>query len=231
MPARNRVKQFIEGGYYHVYNRGVEKRMIFLDDHDYHTFLYLLKYYLTPPKLDANHPLTEIPGVRLIRPRPLANVYNEVKLVAYCLLPNHFHLLLQQLTQSGMTKLMRGLTTCYAMYFNRKYGRVGSLFQDIYKAAWVGEGNKGDQYLLHLTRYIHLNPKFEMTGINPVNWPHSSYAHYLGQKTASWIHPEPVLAYFAPNKSSSQQVVAAYRRFVEESQEDLLNIIGKLMIE
>ena len=86
-----------------------------------------------------------------------------------------------------MSDLMRRLSTAYSMYFNKKYRRVGHLFQGIYKAAYVDK----DPYLLHLSRYIHLNPlELALTGFNLVKaaiYPYSSYAYYLGKKRAEWI--------------------------------------------
>lgn len=152
MPARNIVKTYIENGYYHAYNRGVEKRNIFLDEQDYSVFLHFLKQYLSPPQRKGIY-LT-MTGLDLVRPRPIQTLYDEIDLLAYCLIPNHYHLLLEQKTIDGMTKLLRRLCTSYSMYFNKKYDRVGSLFQGTYKAALIDR----DEYLLHLSRYIHLNP-------------------------------------------------------------------------
>lgn len=232
MPAKNRIKPYVENGYYHVYNRGVEKRKIFLDDQDYRVFLHLLKTYLSPPKKNALHPLAEVSKFKPVRVRPIPNFHEKITLLAYCLLPNHFHLLLHQQPREGMQKMMRSLCTTYAMYFNRKYERTGSLFQDIYKAAWVGEGDTGDAYLLQLSRYIHLNPRFELTGINPVNWQYSSYQYYLGKKVAQWINPQPILNYFsrlAPK--SSDETTDRYQKFVEQLVEHPAGTVGKLAIE
>jgi len=89
VPAKNIVKTYIADCYYHAYNRGVDKRIIFLDDQDYRVFLHLLKIYLSP-KSKENPPLTRL---NLVRPRPVQSVSGEVQLIAYCLMPNHFHLL------------------------------------------------------------------------------------------------------------------------------------------
>ena len=136
MPHKNTIKPYVDNGFYHVYNRGVNKGDIFFDDQDYRVFLHLLKYYLSPVQsLDKEHPLTDL--MEIVRPRPLANLEKEVDLVAYCLMPNHFHLLLKQNTIDGMTKLMRRLMTTFAMYINKRHHRVGHLFQAKYKAALI----------------------------------------------------------------------------------------------
>ncbi len=142
VPAKNTIRTFIENGYYHVYNRGVEKREIFIDDRDYRMFLYFLKYYLEPPHPD------DISQRR-------RSLFNQVQLLAFCLMPNHFHLLVKQQSADSITKLLRAISTSYVGYFNRRYKRIGGLFQGKYKAALV----ESDEYLLHLSRYIHLNPQ------------------------------------------------------------------------
>lgn len=209
MPAKNVIKHYIINGIYHVYNRGVEKRKIFLDNQDYRVFLHLLKYYLSSNSKGSLHPIISTGKLNLIRPRPLKNLNQEVQLIAYCLMPNHYHLLLKQTTIDGMTKFIRRLATTYALYFNRRYNRVGGLFQGKYKAAKIE-----DQFgLLHLSRYIHLNPLgtegLTVTRSDLVTYPYSSYPYYLRLKQASWLNPEPVLS-----------VISNYRNFVEKSPEE-----------
>ena len=170
MPSKNRIKTYTENGYYHLYNRGVDKRIIFQDRDDYTRFLYLLKIYLSPlENLQAEFPLLR---TYLIN----KNLAGQVDLLAYCLMPNHFHLLVHQKNKDGITKLMRQVMTSYSKYFNNRFERIGPLFQDIYKAALVDS----DDYLLHLSRYIHLNPLYR--GITVDEYICSSYFNYLGKK-------------------------------------------------
>lgn len=228
MPAKNCIKTYIENGYYHVYNRGVEKRDIFLDDQDYRVFLHLLKFYLSPPKKNFIHPLSEITNFKPVRIRNLSSLDKDVKLLAYCLMPNHFHLLIFQKSVNGMSKLLRSLLTAYSMYFNRKYNRVGHLFQGIYKAILIQE----ESYLLHLSRYIHLNPsETGLTGMIPVNWPYSSYEYYLGKKKAAWINPDLILSFFKTAHRTSLKDILSYQSFVEDYQKDPKEILGNLIIE
>lgn len=233
MPAKNRIKTYIENGYYHVYNRGVEKRNIFLDDQDYRVFLHFLKFYLSPPQTNFKHPLRELTNSKLLRVRAFSSfnhpLSQELELLAYCLMPNHFHLLLFQKTLTGMTKLLKSLLTNYAMYFNRKYQRTGHLFQDIYKAVLILE----EPYLLHLSRYIHLNPAelTAVTGTNPVKWPYSSYKYYLGKKKATWINPESILSFFKTASRTSLKDILSYQSFVEDYKEDPREMLGNLIIE
>lgn len=212
MPSKNTIKTYVAGGYYHVYNRGVEKRNIFLDDQDYRVFLHLLKYYLSPLDKQTEHPLANLQGFILVRPRPLANLETEVDLLAFCLMPNHFHLLIKQITSDGMSKLLRRILTTYSMYFNRRYERVGHLFQGIYKAVLVNK----DEYLLHLSRYIHLNP-IELTGFNPVSYLYSSYAYFLRKKWAKWLKPDFILSYFDSSKEQYKDFIESYAQNSKES--------------
>lgn len=227
MPNRNTVRRFTEGGIYHVYNRGVEKRNIFLDEQDYAVFLHLLKYYLSPIDPKGVHPLMEFQNFTVVRPRPLANIEKEVNLITYCLMPNHFHLILQQISVDGVTKLLRRVATTYSMYFNKRYKRVGYLFQGKYKAALV----ETDSYLLHLSRYIHLNPS-ELTRSDLVSYPYSSYKYFIGLAKAGWIKPDLILAYFDKSKLLPfLHKYPSYKNFVEEYPSNSEEIIGNLAIE
>ncbi len=230
MPAKNIIKQYVEDGFYHVYNRGVEKRIIFIDDQDYRVFLHLLKFYLSPFLKENNnqHPLTVLTGFNPVRLRPLQSLNNDVELLAYCLMPNHFHLLIKQLSIDGMTKLMRRLITTYSMYFNRRYKRVGHLFQGTFKAALIQE----DSYLLHLSRYIHINPKeLSDKGLNPVNYLYSSYGYYLGNKTVNWIKPQIILEYFESTDLLIPKNINSYKKFVEDYLGDSEEYLGRLTLE
>ena len=220
MPARNTIKIYAADCYYHVYNRGVEKREIFLDEQDYSMFLHLLKLYLSPKELEE--PLTRRD---LVRARLAQSVGDEVKLVAFCLMPNHFHLLLKQSTKTGMIKLMRKLSTTYAMYFNDRYNRVGTLFQGPYKAIAIDT----EPYLLHLSRYIHLNP-IELTRRDLVSYDYSSYPYYLGRKSADWLDPTPILAYFESNKNPLLKN-NSYGECGEDLSVDTADLLGNLALE
>src|SRR5258706_8491393 len=147
MPARNIIKIYVENGYYHAYNRGVEKRTIFLDDQDCIVFLRYIRLYLSPIEEIKN---LHIQGEDRINRFLRINLNQEVDLLSFVLMPNHFHMLIKQHTKDGLIKFMRRLSTSYVMYFNKKYHRVGSLFQNKYKGCLVEQ----DDYLLHVSRYI-----------------------------------------------------------------------------
>ncbi len=199
MPSRNRIKAYAPDSYYHIYNRGVEKRQIFLDDQDYAVFLSLLKRYLSGEDYKDH----------------LGRVYEdlsaEVELLAFCLMPNHFHLLLYQSTEQGMTRLLRRAMTSYSMYFNRKYKRVGTLFQDRFKASRITE----NEYLQHISRYMHLNPKDYKT------WEFSSLSYYFDHKKAKWLKPDKILGMFTPGE---------YKKFMTDY-EDHKKVMDELKYE
>ena len=233
MPARNVVKQFIEHGHYHIYNRGVDKRDIFLDDQDYKTFLALLKVYLAPPPpTPAPGPFkTEKPS-RLKR-RQSMNLTTEVKLLAYCLMPNHFHLMVKQNTPHGITKLVRRVATSYVTYFNQKYDRAGTLFQGTYRAVTIQD----ERYLLYLSRYIHLNP-VKTTKIGPIStsespaaYPYSSYHWYLAPVSPEWLDTSLILSYFQKSRGQLPNPYTSYIGFVEDYRLDPNLYLENLTLE
>lgn len=222
MPAKNALKTYIENGYYHIYNRGVEKRQIFLDEQDCKVFLRYVKLYLSPVEELTEQSRLEMRIQRFI---PL-NLSKEIDLLAFTLMPNHIHLQVKQHTIDGIIKFTRRLFTSYVMYFNTKYKRVGSLFQNRYKAALIDK----DIYLLHLSRYIHLNP-IRITN-SPINFiEFSSYPYYLGKRRASWIKPQEILNYFKSAQRQDLKGVLSYQSFVEDYISDPDDFLGDLKLE
>lgn len=139
--------QFSEGEFYHVYNRGVEKREIFSDNNDRERFLRLL--YI------ANS--TESFVFRDIEDKKLHEIDRKKPLIAigaYCLMPNHFHALVKEIEPGGTSKFMAKTATGYSMYYNKKNNRVGALFQGTFQAQHITR----DEHLRYLYAYIHLNP-------------------------------------------------------------------------
>lgn len=220
MPARNIVKTYIENGYYHVYNRGVEKRLIFLDEQDCRVFLRYIKLYLSPLEEVAKLQLQGIEGVNRFLP---LNLSKEIDLLSFALMPNHVHLQIKQYTKDGIIKFMRRLMTSYVMYFNKKYDRVGSLFQNKYKACLI----ERDEYLLHLSRYVHRNSFDLDTNINFLAY--SSFPYYLGFQHASWIKPDEILGYFKGNKDKYGH--DSYKDFVEFDDSSTEELLGELILE
>lgn len=157
MPAKNRTKLYLEDGYYHIYNRGVEKRLIFLDEQDYAVYLSYLKNYLIPKDEKGLSDKLSNPNTsykekdKILKLLRLNNFYGEITLLAYCLMPNHFHFFIKQKSASSIDRFMNSLCTRYSMYFNKKYKRVGALYQGVYKAVTVDH----DEQFIYLSKYIH----------------------------------------------------------------------------
>lgn len=215
MPAKNSRKEYLKNGYYHLYNRGVEKRIIFQDAQDYSVFLSYLKEYLIPKnekelwdKISDNKiPWAEKDkAIKILR---LNNFSKEIVLLAYCLMPNHFHFFVKQKKSDSIDKFMNSLCTRYTMYFNKKYKRVGSLYQGVYKAVLVSS----EEQFLHLSRYIH-KQAFSLQGLALQNQP-SSYEDYLGLRRTEWIHPEEILSYFSKHIDN-----LSYKAFVTRENEN-----------
>lgn len=230
MPAKNRIKQYIDNSYYHLYNRGTEKRTIFLNQQDYAVFLNYLKQYLLPKdetdlrKQLSNPNISYLERDKILKLLRLNNFADEITILAYCLMPNHFHFFIKQKSSQSIDKFMNSLCTRYTMYFNKKYQRVGSLYQGVYKAIAI---NKESQFI-YLSKYIHkqafihqLNPQ----GQALQSWQQpSSYPEYLGKRKTEWIHPEDILSYFSKTNPK-----LSYKAFVEE--QDDFSLIGDKLLE
>ena len=180
----NRRISFAEGEYYHIYCRGVEKRNIFLDDGDRERFQTLL--FLC----NGTKPVV----YRLVQGSTLYQTDVGEKIVAvgaYTLMPNHIHILIKEISVNGVTEFMRKVNTAYSMYFNKKYERVGPLFQGTFGAEHITR----DEHLKYLLAYIHLNPvkliepKWKEEGIKNLErakrylggYSFSSYVSYCGK--------------------------------------------------
>ena len=215
MPAKNSLKDYAPDSYYHVYNRGVAKQDIFLDEQDYKTFLSYLKLYLVPIDLQGQ-------SLKVSPSRQLKNYSQELKLLAYCLMPNHFHLFVFQREDNSMADFLRSLGTKYSMYFNKKYKRVGHVFQGRYKAVMVTNENQ----FIYLSKYIHRNPLDIVPTVTVLGgYKYSSYQNYLGKFRQDWVDKSEILSYF-----SKLSVEESYQQFVEEIDErDLLMIKNSML--
>jgi putative transposase len=142
---------FSLGEFYHLYNRGVDKRKIFINEKDYFRFLILLRICNSRERISIRD-LTGIYSFNELMEKDFGEPL--VSIGAYCLMPNHFHLLITPIQDDGISLFMLKLQTGYSMYFNKKYERSGSLFQGIFKSEHVNK----DGYLKYLFAYIHLNP-------------------------------------------------------------------------
>lgn len=216
MPAKNSLKDYYPNAYYHVYNRGVAKQTVFLDEQDYKTFLSYLKFYLTPVDLQGQ-------SLKVAPSRKLKNYYREINLLAYCLMINHFHLFVFQKNPDTMANFLRSLMTKYSMYFNKKYKRVGHVFQGRYKAVRV----ESETQFIYLSKYIHRNPlEILPTGTVLEGYKYSSYPNYLNLFNQTWVDKTDIMSYFS--KINPQE---SYKRFVEETDERDLPLIKDITLD
>lgn len=202
---------FVPNEYYHVYNRGNSKQEIFLDKNDYQRFVDLLFATNSSDKFNFADSIKGISVYERERDNGL------VAIGAYCLMPNHFHILITPLSEDGATKFMQKLSTAYVMYFNTKYNRTGSLFEGKFKAEHINN----DRHLKYLFSYIHLNPikllqkNWKEVGIKQKqkameflkSYKYSSYVDYLGKN-----RPENIII----SKSGFPDYFPGVKNFMKE---------------
>lgn len=225
--------KFIENQVYHIYNRGVEKRKIFLDKDDYFRFIHDLFEF--NDEESASLLYYKKPFLQSYEAKPHRNRRKRsllVEILVFVLMPNHFHLLLRQLKDNGITKFMHKLGTGYTMYFNEKCGRVGSLFQGTYKALLVEK----DSHFLHLPYYIHSNPlelrfpkwkekeikdyKKAMKFLENYRW--SSFQDYIGKKNfPSVTQRESLLDFFGGPEEYKKDTIEWLKEMDLEEIKDL----------
>ena len=152
---------FAEGEYYHIYNRGTEKRSIFSDQDDILRFVESIIQFNVIDPIGSLFENSFRKKHGLLGSSTSKNADEKlVNIVAYCLNPNHYHLLLQQVTEKGIEKFMQRLGTGYTKYFNNKYDRTGALFQGKFKAVHIDS----NPYLLHVSAYVNLNNRVHQLG-------------------------------------------------------------------
>jgi putative transposase len=214
MPARNVLKPHVANSWYHLYNRGNNKQPIFHDDTDYLFFTKLLKKYLSPEEsIDVT--------TGLLNPM---NITSVISLSCFCLMPNHFHLLVKQQEANGITQLTQRILTSFVLYMNNKYKKTGPLFEGKLKGILIDS----DAYLLHLSRYIHRNP-IHILEKNPLDsYVHSSFPYYIGRRHATWIDTQALLhEFYKPNIHAQQ----TYKEFVEYENEESDILVNGISLE
>ncbi len=209
---------FAPGEYYHIYNRGNSKQKIFFNNKDHQRFIDLLYAVNSEDKFNFSD---SIKGISVYERKAEKRL---VAIGAYCLMPNHFHILITPLSEDGISKFMQKLSTAYAMYFNRKYKRIGSIFEGKFKA----EHLNNDIYLKYIFSYIHLNPikliqkDWKEIGLKDKqkaiaylnNYKYSSFIDYLDDKRKERIilFKSKFPDYF-PNKNSFVKEVITWINF------------------
>lgn len=163
------------GGYYHIYNRGNRKQNIFLEDSDYIGYLSRLRKYKDKRK---------------------------ISIICYCLMPNHFHILLRQDSPIPISSFLQSLHTSYSMYFNKKYSKIGHLFQGAFKQKEINK----DKHLSQFSSYIHLSPVVDGLVQKAEDYQWSSYSDYIGARAGTLCDKKAILS----NKSPEE-----YKRITE----------------
>lgn len=190
--ANTRKIIFANGEIYHIFNRGLDKRPTFTNKRELDRAKNLIKFY--------RHSEIPIRFSKLLqqpvdtRNSILEKLYKSEKLVdilSYCLMPNHFHFLLKQLVDGGITEFVSKISNSYTKYYNTKYDRVGPLLQGEFKSVLVEK----DEQFTHLSRYIHLNPKVSLLVKDLETYEWSSYREYLGQ-TSGFCAKQEILNLF-----------------------------------
>lgn len=196
MPYR-KIK-FENNYFYHVLNRGVDKRSIFEDDNDKNHFLSIMNFYQYSPTISYS----EFKRFSKVTKEKYLNTLNKetpiVEIISFCLMPNHFHLLIIQNVENGVQKFMSNLQNSYARYFNLKHKRSGVLFGSVFRAINV----KDDEQLLHVMRYIHLNPLssglVKSSELHNYKW--SSHVEYLHNTDRGLSSQKILNSYFKSTK-------------------------------
>ncbi|MBI2040099.1 transposase [Candidatus Microgenomates bacterium] len=181
-----RVIPFINEEFYHLYNRGLEKKDIFTQNRDYSHFIKTFFYY------QIQNPKPKFSVYRRTSIFPVDPSKKIVDIICYCLMPNHFHLLIKQLKDGGITEFMRRFILSYIKYRNLKYKHQGPLLNGPFRAVRI----ETDEQLIHVSRYIHLNPLVSklVKNLNFYSW--SSYRAYIGLEDSPALAKEEILSFF-----------------------------------
>lgn len=212
MPSR--IIPFASGEYYHIFNRGVAKMPIFLNMRDYKRFTKTVLYYQLEgpkPKFSNFSPL-----------KTKLNLNKKiVEIICYCLMPNHFHFLLRQNRDLAITEFISKLSNSFTKYFNTKNKRVGPLFQGEFKAVHI----ESNEQLIHVSRYIHLNPLINYVVKDILEYRWSSYPEYAGIEGAQKCMKGTILGQFNSAKEYVRFVLdqEGYGRELERIKHQLLD--------
>lgn len=196
MPGR--ITPLVNGQFYHIFNRGNNKQDIFLQPKDYKRFQKTFYYYqfLGPKPSFSKFSKSDF---NFFQPDPNKKL---VDVICYCLMPNHFHLLVRQLKENGISIFISQLSNSYTKYFNTKYSRIGSILQGSFKAVLI----ETDEQLVHVSRYIHLNPVVSGLAKTLESYKWSSYSEYINGNGIICSTNE-ILNFFTTKKS--------YKEFIE----------------
>lgn len=204
--STNRKLIFANDEIYHVFNRGIEKRPVFTNKWELDRAIVTLNFYRfakLPIKLSKFLVLPQKKQQELLK---TVEKNNEklIEIISFCLMPNHFHLMLKQKIENGISIFVSNFANSYTKYFNTKHDRIGPLFQGIFKAVRI----ESDEQFIHVSRYIHLNPVssflIKPESLETYKW--SSYIEFVGNLNRGFVNKDAILDLFSSR--------AAYKKFV-----------------
>jgi len=188
-------KDFNKGSITHIYNRGNKKEKIFFDNQDYKSFLFRLGLCLGFTEKELNkEKFLAMPYSRI---RITDTDKKDFKLHAFCLMPNHFHLLIEQCGDVPISKLISKICASYSKYINKKYDRIGHTFQDCFKAVFL----ENNPQLMWTSSYIHMNPVKDKLVKNPEEYKWSSYQDFASDRNLPIVYKKFLLEIFEDKKS------------------------------
>lgn len=183
---------------YHVFNHSVAGIPIFKGERECRLFLEAMRFYL------QSNPPTRFSIYRYNKERFSIKLDSRlVTIISFCLMPNHFHFILRQEADNGIKQFIQKLTNSFAHYYILKYKKRGHVFEGNFKAVWI----ETDEQLIHLSRYIHLNPVTSYLVKRPEDYLYTSYRNYLEKEQSDFVNPLPVLNQFSSPKSYQQFVL------------------------
>jgi len=220
-----RLIRIAPGEYYHIFNRAVNKQVIFHNTSDYFRFLFLTLYFQSPIIFQQLGRKVK----EFVQSRALDNVEEDeiikkrrVELVAFCIMPNHFHLIVKELDEGGIAAYMQRVLTSYSKYYNTKYQKSGHVFQGPYRAVHIAD----DRQLLHLSAYIHRNPREISKWFKKEDqyiW--SSYQDFIDEnRWGDLIMPDIVIGQFKDKAEYENFVKTSPAKIKEEELEYLAEL-------
>ncbi len=213
-----RKTQFAEGEYYHIYNRGVDKRSIFDDREDVERFLQCMQEFNVAEPIGSLYE-NSFKRDQLGGPASKLVVEEEdlplVEFIAYCLNPNHYHLILKQIVERGIEKIMQRVGTGHTMFFNNKYERNGSLFQGRFKALHIDS----NEYLLHLSGYVNLNERVHQLGGPASKLVRSSWGEYTDERISGICKKEIIFDQFKNRDEYKEFALSSLESIIRRKQE------------
>ena len=216
---------FANNEIYHIFNRSIEQRPVFIDKNKYKRGFLTLNFYRF-----NNLPL-KLSKALLLESKVREKFFNKLKqdgeklieIISYCLMPNHYHFLLKQTMDNGISKFISNFTNSYTRFFNTRHKRIGPIFQGIFKAVRI----ENEEQLIHVSRYIHLNPVVSFIIKEEIldTYPWSSLSEFLGYREEEICNKEIILCHFSSREN--------YRKFIHNQIDygKKLEAIKHLMLE